>query len=106
MPACIIDSVGSRQGDLLEVNLIKKLDVFGLRIALLIMLFIGIEYVSRSLDHIMAWIWVKFSLPMSRMSLEFLLWFIEFGPVVLWSIYAVVFIQILKLKHFEGSALE
>ena len=77
----------------------NKLDVYGLRIALVIMLFIGIEYVSRSLDHILAWVWVSLNLPVSRVSLEFHLWFIEFGPFVLWGIYAILFIQLLRWKH-------
>ncbi len=78
---------------------VKKEDAYGLRIALVIILFIGIEYVSRSLDHILPWVWVNLNLPVSRVSLEFHLWFIKFGPVVLWGIYAILAIQLLRWKH-------
>ncbi len=76
----------------------KTIDAYGLRIALVIAVFIGFEYVCRSLDHILAWVWVVFSLPVSRITLEFHLWFIEYGPVLLWGIYAIFFIQLLKWK--------
>ncbi len=77
----------------------KKLDAYGLRIALVIMSFMGIEYACRSIDHIFAWVWTSFNLPVSRVSLEVHLWFVEYVPFVMWGIYAIFFIQLLKWKQ-------